>query len=458
MFDPTLAARRFGTGQATGLRLPTDAESMMRALKAPDAAAQTWPVPVFSEHLSELKALRDLGAAKRKASPGEAAKAADQALRSARRKFRRHRVHGARQFLARGAFAEDGFRERLTWFWSDHFTAATRVPGLRSIGAAYIEEAIRPNITGRFAELLWAVVTHPMMLVYLDQHVSAGPSTKLGKRRGRGLNENLAREILELHTLGVKGQYRQEDVRALAELLTGLTVKQGEGFMFRAAMAEPGPERILGKTYGGGAPKLAHIRLAIEDLAAHPDTAQHLAQKLAVHFVSDTPDPALTAYMADQFLKSGGDLMALYAALLEHPGAWSPVPRNAVPPFDFLVSSIRALTVPERAIETLSPKDLQRGFFAPLQVMGQPWLQPDGPDGFSENDGAWVTPQGLAGRISWAMTMPSRLLGKLPDPRDFVLSALGPEADPRTVFAAQAAENRAEGIGLVLMSPRFQRR
>ena len=250
MFDPVVAERRFGTGRSPVVAAPTDG-AMMVARLARDLAAPAWPVEPFVAHVPALKVLRDLGAARRTARAGAEADAADDAYKEARRGFRRASLRGLKAAVARGITTQDGFRERLTWFWADHFTAVPTAPGLRHLGAAFIEDAIRPHLTGRFADMLRAVVTHPIMLVYLDQHVSVGPSTALAKRRGRGLNENLAREILELHTLGVDGRYTQGDGFELAKLLAGLSTGPRAPFLFRRNLIEPGAEEVLGQRYAG---------------------------------------------------------------------------------------------------------------------------------------------------------------------------------------------------------------
>jgi uncharacterized protein (DUF1800 family) len=309
------------------------------------------------------------------------------------------------------------------------------------------------------------VVTHPLMLHFLDQMQSVGPGSRAarkarekGRARQPGLNENLAREVLELHTLGVGGPYGQDDVRQLAELFTGLSFTPGEGFVFRPRQAEPGAETVLGRSYGGNPATLESIHAALEDIAAHPATARHVAWKLAVHFVADDPDPALVDHVAARYLASDGDLMAVYAALLEHPAAWDPRLANVKPPADFIASTCRALAVAPDRLGEKRLKLIRRVLLGPMAVMGQPWQKPGGPDGWPEEDGDWITPQGLAARMRWAMAAPALLRPDLPDPRAFVTTALGPFAGEPVQFAAKAAETREEAIGLVLSAPAFQRR
>jgi uncharacterized protein (DUF1800 family) len=297
------------------------------------------------------------------------------------------------------------------------------------------------------------------MVMYLDQQESVGPNSQVAQRRpGRGLNENLARELLELHTLGVGGAYAQDDVRQLAELLAGLTANAVGGTGYNPERGEPGVETVLGVAYGGEAPDKGDIHAALEDLAAHPDTAAHIARKLAVHFVADDPDPDLVEHLRARFVATEGDLPEIHAALLEHPAAQAPALAKAKQPFDYVASALRALGVPGEALLALPDEAMQRWFRAPLAAMGQPWSDPPGPDGWPEEAAAWITPQGMASRITWAAGL-RRVEGfDLPDPRAFVQAALGPLAGPRVIFAAEAAESRPDGVAVVLASPEFQRR
>jgi len=246
-------------------------------------------------------------------------------------------------------------------------------------------------------------------------------------------------------------------VRQLAELFTGLARTRDYGFKFRSAMAEPGAETVLGKTYPEKA-GMETIHEALTDLARHPATAAHIARKLVVHFVSDTPPKDLVAHVKAAYLRTDGAMAACYGALLEHPEAWSRDAKNMRPPDEFISAALRALGVGAPTMRGLSASELRGVFFHPLQLMGQPWLQPTGPDGFAEEDAAWITPQGISARLEWAMNAPARLLTELPDPRVFVHDALGPEVSERVAFASNSAENRKVAIGLILASPAFQRR
>lgn len=433
---------------------------MLARLKGPDATAQALPIPSLESQFPLV--LKFLEARQQFYHPKSDSdrKHGKKRFTARRREMRQKNYGWAGQALLRRVQATDAMRERLSTFWADHFTTVGRDSVTRMAHPIYIEEAIRPHVSGRFAEMLKAVVTHPVMLVYLDQNRSVGPNSPVARkarRKKRGLNENLARELLELHTLGVGAPYAQADVRELAELLTGLRYSHPKGFAFQPGFAEPGPETVLGREYGGETPALADIHAVLEDLAVHPATAAHIARKLAVHFVSDRPDPALIDAMTVRFSETGGDLHAVYEAMLNHPAAWNFDQSNVKPPLDFVASALRALDVTPGEMPMDVPVRLYRTLIAPMTLMGQEWERAPGPDGWPEADTDWITPQRLAARLQWAMTAPAGIRRALPDPRDFVDTALGRHAPEAVRFAAMAAEDRAEGIGLVLASPAFQR-
>lgn len=459
-FDPERAAIRFGCGLSPRIAPPASTGEMLSLLAGRDRAAEAFPIPGFEAASRNFIALRDARIARKKAKTEAEREALQETVKQQQRKFRRDAGHWFSHVILRRALTEDGFRERLTAFWADHFTALHRGGPLQYGHVTYAEEAIRPHVAGRFADMLRAVATHPLMLRYLDQARSAGPNSIAAKRKKNklsGLNENLAREMLELHTLGVNGPYTQADVRELAELLTGLSYRLKDGFLFRPHFVEPGTETVLSVDYGGGKARLEDIYAALDDLARHPVTARHLARKLAVHFVSDTPDAGLVDAMAARYAETDGDLAAVYAAMLDHPAAWADTPGNIKQPMDYIGSSLRALDVVPRHIPADRGGQMRRLFYTPLTLMGQDWGQPVGPDGWTEVDAEWITPQRLSARLIWGMTVPFKLRRVLPDPREFVETALGRRVPEEVRFAARAAETRAEGVGIVLASPAFQR-
>lgn len=454
----TLAATRFGTGLSPTVPPPSDAAAILSRLAGPDTSAAKWPIPTYSAahpNLVEMNTLlRAVHAARGQGHAAEAA--ARLPLRDAYVKARALRAATLQATLVRGAAGDDGFRERLTWFWADHFTTRAKNGKLQHLVTPYVEETIRPNMAGSFASLLRAVVTAPMMLMYLDQVSSIGPDSPVGRRSDKGLNENLARELMELHTLGVDAGYTQDDVREMAQLLTGLSYTAERGFFYAPARAEPGAETVMGVTYGA-ASNLATVYKAIDDLAVHPATAHHISTKLARHFVADDPDPALVAAMVAAFIASDGDLPSVYAAMLDHPASWVMPAQKVKRPLHFVVSALRALEVAPERLLALDYRLTQRLVVVPMGIMGQAWEQPTGPNGWPDEAAAWLTAQGIAARINWSMQVPAQLRDVLPDPRDFATVALGPDIPDTVRFAAAAAETRADGVALVLLSPAFQR-
>jgi uncharacterized protein (DUF1800 family) len=256
--------------------------------------------------------------------------------------------------------------------------------------------------------------------------------------------------------MGVGAAYDQTDVRQLALLLTGLTYDDRRGFSYDDRMAEPGPKTVLGQTYDG--PGEAAIAAFLRDLSVRPDTAHHIARKLAVHFLSDAPDPAVVDAMAAAWTASGGDLMQVYAALLHHPAALSEPAAKARQPWDYLAAALRGLGIRGEDVMGWPDERLRDALILPLRAMGQAWKSPPGPDGWGEAIETWITPQGLAERISWAMRWPAELAAPLPDPQAFAQTVLADRAAPATLWACERAENRAEGVGIVLASPEFNRR
>lgn len=461
MFDPTLAEIRFGTGLSADAPAPKSVEALLSGLLGADQMAQRFPIEPYGQFRTRI---RDLSEARRlyrrnRGKPDQ--EVYDEARKEIARASRRAYGHMFRNAFLRRIHTETGFRERIAFFWQDHFTARGKSSIAKRATGPYVEEAIRPNLSGKFEDLLIAAVTHPLMLTYLDQAQSVGPESKTAKRasqrgRLRGLNENLAREVLELHTLGVSAGYTQDDVRQLAELFTGLTIDKELLFTFNSSMSEPGSETVVGKTYSRQA-SLQNVQDALRDLARHPATARHIAEKLSCHFVSDQPDRDLINAIEAAYRDTDGDLTTVYTALLTHPGSWQSEPDKVKRPFDFMATALRALDIGDETLSRTRDNDLRNILYGPMQIMGQPWEAPNGPDGWPEDNAHWITPQFMAARLQWALAAPQALRRNLPDPRDFAHAALGDRLPRDVAFVAEAAENRWEGIALVLTSPAFQR-
>lgn len=458
-FDPVLAEIRFGNGLSPHVAPPSGLEDMLTRLAGDDLAAGAFHIPKYSETHPSRQDFKDDDAALREASTDE-----EIALAQAARQANRDAVwevwaKNTSAQLNRDITTQDGFRERLVRFWADHFTSPPTNGQWRYLCYPDIEEHIRPFVAAKFEDLLKSAIMSPMLVRYLNQDQSIGPNSQRAERRGHGgLNENLAREVLELHTLGVDGAYTQDDVRQFAELLTGLTASNQRETYFDPALAEPGPETLLGQDYGGPQERLDWVMEALGDLARHPDTARHIVGKLITHFLGPEPQADLAEAMAREFERTGGDLLALYRVMLSHDAAWQLPLQKVKLPYDFMASSMRALAVPSAEINALSSREIRRMIWQPLTLMGQQLHQPLGPDGWPEEAEHWITPQGMAMRITWAMQTPTRLLTALPNPIDFAHHALGPSPDPAVIFAAQTAEDPVDGIGVILASAAFQRR
>jgi uncharacterized protein (DUF1800 family) len=356
--------------------------------------------------------------------------------------------------LQRAALADCGFAERLVAFWSNHFCISANKGELARIWAGSFErEAIRPHVLGRFADMLKAVEQHPAMLFFLDNQQSFGPDSRAGQNRKRGLNENLAREIMELHTLGVGGGYTQEDVTSLARIITGWTFagRQGQlgapgSFAFNANAHQPGPQALLGKTYEAGG--IAQGETALADIARHPSTAKFIATKFARHFVADDPPPALLGRLRDTFTRTDGDLKALALALVDCDEAWTAPLTKVRNPYEFLVAAGR--------LQARVPDD--PGFYLNgLNVLGQPLWSPSGPNGFPDTNAAWAAPEGMKLRLDLSAQVASRI-GASIDPRDLLELAMADAASADTRRTIEHAETRQQALALLLMSPEFQRR
>lgn len=368
----------------------------------------------------------------------------------------------------RSAVATDRpFLERLAHFWSNHFAVSVDKLAVLGVAGAFEREAIRPHVLGSFQDLLLAVEQHPAMLLYLDNAQSVGPNSdaaqKLSRRRSAfdsggpkvGINENLAREILELHTLGVDGGYTQADVTEFARVLTGWSIGGGQGrlrggdpgrYFFRESLHEPGSRRMLGREYrdDGHAQGLAALR----DLAASPATARHIATKLCRHFIADEPPAPAIDRVTAVFLGTSGDLPSLYRALVESPEAWTePLPKFKTPS-DYIFSSFRALQLPV--------PDGQKAL-APFELLGQRIYSPGSPAGWPDRAADWDGSASLLKRIEWADQVGQRL-GSRVAAADSATQALGGTLSDRTRIAIVHAESGAQALTLLLASPEFMRR
>jgi len=356
--------------------------------------------------------------------------------------------------------SERPLMERLVHFWSNHFAVSVDKQAVLGIAGSFEREAIRPHVTGRFHELLLAVETHPAMLLYLDNQQSVGPGSPLARRaagRGRvlGLNENLAREILELHTLGVDGGYTQGDVTSFARVLTGWSLGGGQGrlasgtpgtFQFRAEVHEPGTQTILGRRYAEA--DQAQGLAVLSDLAAAPATARHIALKLARHFIADDPPPAVVQQIAQAYLRSGGDLPTVYAALIDAPQAWDEASGKFKTPQDYLFSIGRGLQLPPAT----EPRLINA-----FDALGQRPFAPGSPAGWPDRSSDWDGASALMKRIELSDAVAQKL-GDRRNALELASQLLGGALTAETQQGIARAATPSQGLALLLTAPEFLRR
>lgn len=359
-------------------------------------------------------------------------------------------IEEARARLDNALNAETGFAERLVWFWSNHFCVSADKNNVRSLCGAFEREAIRPHITGKFIDMLLAVESHPAMLSYLDNARSFGPGSIAGQRQRKGLNENLAREILELHTLGVRTGYSQDDVTSFAKVITGWSIipakqpENGGEFTFNARMHEPGTQHVMDRDYNDNG--VEQGRAVLARLALHPATAKHIATKLARHFVADAPPQALVDRLAKRFVNSGGDLKQVAQELVTAPEAWD-APRSKMRrPGEWIAGYLRATGI--------APSDV-RPLIQSQNLLGEPLWRPPAPNGFSDDSATWM--DGIAQRLDIANQF-ARRTGDLIDPQAVAEASFGPLLSKDTEQTLARAESRQQGVALLLMSPEMQRR
>jgi uncharacterized protein (DUF1800 family) len=344
--------------------------------------------------------------------------------------------------------SDRSYQDRLTNFWLNHLTVSRRVRNAGLYLGPYLQDVVRANQFGRFEDMLLAMARHPAMLIYLSNQRSIGPNSDVGRRTGRGLNENLAREIMELHTVTPAAGYTQRDVTEFARVLTGWAVQRDPadgGFKFRDATHDPGPKTVMGKTFPEG--EQGGVE-ALRFLARHPATHRNLATKLARHFVADDPPKAAVDALYAVLRDTQGDLGAASRALVRLPQAWSPPLSKVRAPQDYVLAVGRALGAGAPQAE-----DLQ----VAMQSLGQQQWNAPQPNGWADDASEWAVAEGLLHRIEWANLMAGRY-ARSADARTLAQSTLGPLASASTLQEAARAGSPQDALTLVLVSPEFQRR
>lgn len=446
-----IAANRFGFGARLGELEAIRHDPMGWAVAQLDARHALHPS--LQKLPTTAEALRDgMGMLQR------AKKTKDSGDETAQKKMLRDSIKTLREDFAAEAAARTlvaidsaaPFFERLVQFWSNHFTVSATKRQSLSLVAAFERDAIRPHIMGNFADLLLASSKHPAMLVYLDNARSIGPNSMAGKRRNKGLNENLAREVLELHSLGVNGGYTQDDVIALAKMLTGWTADalgkgDGSGFLFVNLLHEPGNKTLLGKTYRAGG--VAEAENALRDIARHPSTATFIATKLARHFVADDPSAGVIQKLKDAYLRANGQLLPVYKTLIALPEIWQSPMTKIKTPNDYIISLLRASDM------QVDMRTLARAYQSLNQI---PFSAPS-PQGWSDRGADWIGGEALLRRIELAENV-SRAVHTKIDPQNVLMQTIDPVASDATREAVRRAGSKAEALTLLFASPEFQRR
>jgi len=454
-----IAAHRFGLGEADLAVVGADAQGWLLAQIGPADPQRGTALPSAADGLRAHEAyLQRL----RRARAEPETMTGSGADRRAEDPFRDLVQADVAARLGTAATTQRPFAERLALFWCNHFTVSLRKGAARGLVGAFEREAIRPHIAGNFERLLGASTRHAAMLRYLDNALSAGPHSRLVARLARrqqrdgevpritGLNENLAREVLELHTLGVDGGYTQADVTAFAAVLTGWRVPRlprgDEASLFDPAWHEPGPKTVLGRRYGEGPQALAEV---LHDLTRHPATARFIGGKLARHFVADDPPPALVERLARAFSGSAGDLSTVYRELVLAPEAWQGAASKLKTPEELVVSAARVLGVGDAM--------LARGRDAGIGMMGQRVQAAPSPAGWPDRAEEWLGPEAVWKRLEWAARVGERV-GRQLDARALAERALGPWLGDDSRQQIDRAADGPQALALLLMAPEFQRR
>lgn len=480
MTPGAIALNRFGLGARPSQSAPTDAKAWLRTQLArfeprPQALASVPLRDRVVTQLADYMTEKRMEARAKRQTPMQPASmptgASQDGLEDSARKFLRQGIrqdylvmNGARMSAA--LTSETPFVERLVHFWANHFAiSADKLPVVGLAGLLEFE-AIRPHVLGKFSDMLLAVEQHPAMLIYLDQAQSIGPNSRAGEiaamrgQQKRGLNENLAREIMELHTLGVRTGYSQADVTEFARALTGWTVgglAQGPArrllgeaaageFQFAEVLHEPGERVIIGRRYAQDGE--AQARAVLLNLAANPATAKHLATKLTRHFAGDDPPPAMVERLTQAYLRSGGDLPIVYRAVIDSPEAWATRPLKFKTPWEWSVSALRA--VGQQQAEPQMAANL-------LNRLGQPTWRPRSPAGYDDIAASWAAPEALMLRVDVAQRIAERAASSI-DARKLAETLFPGSLSEVTRTAIARAESPAEGLALLLVSPEFVRR
>ncbi len=438
--DSFQALIRFGLGRKGSQPLPADPHGWLAAqLDGPDPA-------LAASGASAADGLRAF----------RAQRMAQQARKAAGDTDKKDQTYPVRDlfraeqaiFFTNLVLTDTPFRERLVLFWANHFTVSLKRGECAAVIHAYIREAIRPHVAGRFTDMVLAVMRHPAMLLYLDNATSFGPDSPVGQRQHKGLNENLARECLELHTVTPASGYTQADVTNFAKILTGwsLEIKNDPlGFRYRPMTHEPGEQVLMGQVFPAGEPGGV---AALRWLSMHPATYHNLATKLVRHFVADNPPPEAVRRIEAVLGRTHGDLRAASLELTKLPQAWQPLGKLRAP-VDYVLAVLRAADMQPDPARPFDVSGLIAG-------MGQPLLAAPLPNGWPDTAVEWSAPEAMLQRVDWVYGFSGRL--STMDAEPIGEQALGPLFSDATRHAIRGAGSRRDALAMLFSSPEFQRR
>ena len=439
MIDYKTAANRFGFGAKIDEQQPQNPKRWLEN--------QLKRSPNIAKRLAKYPSTRELIEEQQKANGKEA-----------RKKLKQQRKQQHKQEIIDRlihAFATPTpFYERLVWFVSNVLTISSERPTCVGLIGSFERDVIRKNLSLGYDKILINSAKHPAMLLYLDNINSIGPDSKKGRRRSKGRNENYAREILELHTVGLEAKYTQQDVISLTNILTGWTIAKkksaNRGFYFNANTHQPGPQTLLGVKYSQSGVKQGEA--ALRDLAKHPFTAKNLATKMANHFISENPPVELVDQMAKAYLNNGSSILKMAHAMILSPLSWQPEQQKIKTPIEIVVSTMRLLIPSSKSFDTKARKQLLNQ----CQQMGQRPYAAQSPKGWSDLGMDWLGGEAMLRRLKWAEMM-SRKFGKnIDNPTKFAQKHFN--LSTRTKNSIARAPDRETAIGLLLASPEFQRR
>lgn len=441
-----IAINRFGLGARPDDIVPVDAKKWLidqlsqYQANTPAWASQTITSKLLADAITQKKQMSNVDASTKKA-----------AAKRFRREARDEYMSAVNRRAESALTGSTPFIEHLVHFWANHFAISVEKAAISDLAGAFELEAIRPHVLGNFQDLLLAVEKHPAMLLYLDQAKSIGPNSQAASRmlkkspdKKRGLNENLAREILELHTLGARSGYSQADVTEFARAMTGWSVE--EGFIFRPPIHEPGSRTIIGKTYNQTG--LAQAEAVLADLANNAATAKHIAAKLARHFVDDNPPESLVNKLSQTYLQSKGNLSAVYRTLIDAAESWQPTPAKFKTPWEWLISSLRGLS--KQSLDNMNIAQI-------LNQLGQSVWKPGSPAGFDDVAETWAAPNALLRRVEMSQRLAASMGDKV-DARTLGDKVLVGAISTETKTAISRAESATTALALLLVSPEFLRR